>query len=121
MLVTAATVCVLSSSGSHSAGHVLAETSAPAIVIHAKRYAFVPSQITLQAGRTVRLTFISDDVPHSIAIPGLQIDVPIAGNPVSEVVITPSAAGDFTGMCTRYCGADHDKIAFVVHVIEQRQ
>jgi cytochrome c oxidase subunit 2 len=91
------------------------------IVIHAKRYAFVPSQITLQTGHPVRLVFVSDDVPHSITIPGLQIEAPIARNAVNQVVIAPPAAGDFAGECTRYCGVGHDRMKFVVHVLKQIQ
>jgi cytochrome c oxidase subunit II len=111
----------LSLGGSSGMLHAFADPSVPVIVIHAKRYAFAPSQITLQAGRTVRLVFVSDDVPHSIAIPGLHIELPIVRNPKSQVVITPTETGDFAGECARYCGVGHDKMTFVVHVLKQSQ
>ena len=94
-----------------------AEAAPPVVVIHAKRFAFVPSQITLEAGKTVRLVFITDDVPHSIAVPELGIDMLIRRLRSNQIVITPASAGNFAGECTRYCGADHDRMRFVIHVV----
>ncbi|HCT60891.1 MULTISPECIES: cupredoxin domain-containing protein [Acidobacterium] len=88
----------------------------PVIVVHARRFAFVPAQITLRVGQPVRLVFVSDDVTHSITIPGLGIDLPIRRGYPAEIVVTPSRRGDFRGECTHYCGAGHDRMKFVVHV-----
>lgn len=95
-------------------GH--AATKMPVIVVHARRFAFVPSQITLQVGQPVRLVFVSDDVTHSITIPGLSIDMPIRRGYPAETVLTPDKRGNFPGKCTHYCGAGHDRMKFVVHV-----
>lgn len=93
-----------------------AATKMPLIVVHAKRFAFVPDQITLRKGRPVRMIFVSDDVTHSITIPGLGIDLPIRRGYPAEIVVTPNKRGDFRGECTHYCGAGHDRMKFVVHV-----
>lgn len=94
-----------------------AKSTPPEIVIYAKRYEFVPSRITVEAGKPVRLVFISKDVTHSIAVPDLGIDMPIVRNRSNQVVITPAKTGDFAGECARYCGIHHDKMTFVVHVV----
>lgn len=94
-----------------------AESAPPVIVIHAKRFAFVPSQITLEAGKPVHLVFVTNDVTHGIAVPGLGIDMPIWRFRSNQIVITPATAGDFKGECTRYCGVGHDKMKFVIHVV----
>jgi cytochrome c oxidase subunit 2 len=93
-----------------------AETKMPVIVVRARRFAFVPAQITLRVGQPVRLVFVSDDVTHSITIPGLAIDMPIRRGHPAETILTPSKRGDFPGKCTHYCGAGHDRMKFVVHV-----
>lgn len=87
------------------------------ITIHAKRYAFVPAEITVHVGKPTRLIFVSDDVPHGIAVPGLSIDLPINKKPAS-LVVTPESIAEFTGRCTRYCGSGHDEMKLTIHVIK---
>lgn len=86
------------------------------IEIHAKRYAFTPSELTLQKGETVTLRLISDDVPHSLQVPGLKINSPIVKGHPTDVIITPESAGDFKGKCGRFCGSGHGSMIFNVHV-----
>jgi len=90
----------------------------PAITIHARRYEFVPSSITLTAGKPVRLIFISDDVAHGIAIDGLFTDRNIDPGKPAVITVTPSTVGDFPGVCSRYCGAGHERMKFLVHVVQ---
>jgi cytochrome c oxidase subunit 2 len=87
------------------------------IAIHAKQYAFVPSQITIHVGQSVRLVFVSDDVPHAISVEGLPIDLPITQTP-QAIVITPSKIAELTGRCSRYCGSGHDDMLLTIHVVE---
>jgi cytochrome c oxidase subunit II len=88
----------------------------PAITIHAKRYRFDPSEITLKQGETVQLIFIADDAPHGITVKGLDLDLELPRHAAREKVLTPSTIGDFAGECSRYCGNGHDRMTFVVHV-----
>ena len=91
---------------------------APAtITIHARRFAFVPDEITVHVGQPVRLVFISDDVPHAISVEGLSIDLPITRKP-RAVVITPAKIAELTGMCSRYCGSGHDEMRLTIHIVE---
>lgn len=86
------------------------------IVIHAHRFAFSPSEITLKKGEPVKLQLISDDVSHSLLVPGLQINqLMTKGHPV-EITVTPENAGDFHGQCGRFCGSGHGSMLFTVHV-----
>ncbi len=95
-----------------------AEEPSRTIEIHVHRFAFVPSEITLKPGETVTLHLISDDVPHSLLIPGLKINQEVTkGHPV-DVSVTPGSVGDFRGQCGRFCGSGHGSMLFVVHVKE---
>jgi cytochrome c oxidase subunit 2 len=88
------------------------------VVVHAKRYAFVPSAITLKKGQTVKLILISDDVLHGFVVKGLGIRSDMLPGQRAEVMITPSQVGDFPGTCSVYCGSGHKAMEFVVHVVE---
>jgi cytochrome c oxidase subunit 2 len=88
------------------------------IDIHAHRFAFVPSEVTLKPGETVKLRLYSDDVTHSLRVPGLRINQEISkGRPV-EVTVTPNSVGDFPGQCGRFCGSGHGSMLFVIRVKE---
>jgi cytochrome c oxidase subunit 2 len=86
------------------------------IEIHAHRYAFSPSEITVKKGETVKLELFSDDVPHSLLIKDLDINQTITRGKPSEVTFTPEKSGDFHGQCGHFCGSGHGKMAFAVHV-----
>jgi cytochrome c oxidase subunit 2 len=101
---------------------VVASPAAPAggqqrtIEIHAKRFAFSPAEIEVKMGETITLSLISDDVPHSLLIEGLGVNVAIAKGHANQVQITPTKTGDFPGRCGRFCGSGHGQMRFVVHV-----
>jgi cytochrome c oxidase subunit 2 len=92
-------------------------TDAPrTIEVHAKRFTFTPSEITLQVGETVKLHLTSDDVTHELVIPDLHVAQEInKGKPV-DVTIVADKAGDFPGMCGHFCGSGHGSMTFAVHV-----
>lgn len=86
------------------------------ISVHARKFDFVPAEITLKQGEPVKLLLISDDVPHGLGVDGLQIHAELVkGHPVS-LLLTPSTPGDFTGRCTRFCGTGHRDMHLVIHV-----
>ncbi len=88
------------------------------IEIHARRFEFVPAEITLKKGETVTLSLISEDVNHSLFVEGLGINVKAVKGHVTQAQVTPQQAGDFSGRCGTFCGNGHGKMTFVVHVTE---
>ena len=64
-------ICVVFIQGSSVA---VAQNAARTIEIHAKRFSFSPSEITLKRGETVKLIVSSEDVKHSLFIPDLQVN-----------------------------------------------
>lgn len=93
-----------------------AQTPVQTFEIHAKRFAFVPSEITVRKGEPVTLTVISDDVPHSLLIEDLDVDVAASKGHPSQVTFSAGKPGDFKGRCGKFCGAGHGQMRFVVHV-----
>jgi cytochrome c oxidase subunit 2 len=101
-----------------SAPRAQVQPQAATIVIHARKYQFVPNAITLKKGETVKLVLISDDVRHSLAVRGLGIRSEIRPGRHIEVIVTPTQVGDFPGACSIYCGSGHRNMEFMVHVVE---
>lgn len=88
------------------------------IEVHAKRFAFTPSEINLKPGETVTLHLVSDDVAHSLLISELKVNQEVTkGHPV-DVKVTTTRTGDFRGKCGRFCGSGHGSMTFVVRVKE---
>jgi cytochrome c oxidase subunit 2 len=104
-------------------GVLLLAASLPAqtartIVIHAKRYAFVPDEITLTKGEPVKLEVVSDDVAHSLRIDGLNVNMKVNAGQTADYEVTPEATGNFAGKCGIFCGSGHGKMLFTVHVVD---
>lgn len=96
----------------------LAQGPARTIEIHAKRFSFTPSEITIKRGETVDLKIVSEDVTHGFVIKELNINREISKNHPVDVVVTPQTAGDFHGQCGRFCGSGHGKMTFTIHVTD---
>jgi cytochrome c oxidase subunit 2 len=103
-------LCVLFSST------MRAEPAARTIEVHAHRYAFEPSNIVMTAGETIRLRLISDDVPHSLLVKQLSIDLTTTKANPGELVFKADTPGDYAGRCGRFCGSGHGRMVFTVHV-----
>lgn len=95
-----------------------AQEATRTIEIHAKRFSFQPSEITIKKGEPVKLLLTSDDVSHSLLIEGLHVNGTMTKGHVTEVLLTPDTAGDFHGKCGRFCGSGHGSMTFTVHVTD---
>ena len=96
-----------------------AQSSPRRIEVHARRFSFIPAEITVEKGEPVTLALTSDDVSHSLVVEGLHINSPITKGRFTEVTLTPEAAGDFKGKCGRFCGSGHGSMIFTIHVVEK--
>lgn len=96
-----------------------AEPSPQTITVHAKKFSFVPAEITVKKGDPVKLVVISDDVPHSLVVKELNVNVAVAKAHPGETTFTPEKTGDFKGMCGRFCGMGHGSMQFTVHVTDK--
>ncbi len=93
-----------------------AQDAVRTIEVHARRFSFVPAEITVKNGETVKLHLISDDVPHSLLVKELGINQQVTKGHPSDVTFTAKSVGDFHGRCGRFCGSGHGSMLFTVHV-----
>jgi len=95
-----------------------AADAAQRIEIVAKRFTYVPSEITLKKGQPVTLSFRSEDVTHGIKFAELNLQTEIHKGTSSELSFTPTKTGDFVGHCSHFCGSGHGSMILTMHVTE---
>jgi cytochrome c oxidase subunit II len=86
------------------------DAPAPRVVrITAERFAFTPSEVTVEPGTTIEFVLTSDDTSHGFRIVGQSVDVaiPKRGRGEARLRFTPPAAGVYVFECSRMCGAGH--------------
>ena len=88
------------------------------VEITAKRFAFIPNEITLKKGETVKLKIVSEDVTHGLYLKPLKIDADIQPGKTTEITVTPQNAGKFTAICDHFCGVNHGNMKMTVVVEE---
>jgi cytochrome c oxidase subunit 2 len=76
------------------------------------------NEIRLPRGRAAAVSLASDNVIHSFWIPSLAGKVDMIPGRITRLMLEPTVAGSFRGVCAEYCGASHARMAFVVEVME---
>jgi cytochrome c oxidase subunit II len=92
--------------------------SAQRIEITAKRFEFVPNQITLKKDRPVVLVFRSNDVAHGIVEKDLNLKADIPKGRSMEVQLTPQSTGTFVAKCGHFCGSGHGQMHLTIIVTD---
>jgi len=88
----------------------LSYQQAPKIIkVSAERFAFSPSEITIEKGTVIEFHLTSEDTDHGFRIIGTSVDVaiPKRRRGVTVVTYTADTAGRFVIECSRPCGAGH--------------
>ena len=86
------------------------------VEITAKRFGFVPEQISLKKGEPVTLRLHSEDVTHGFFMRKLKIDAEVEAGKTTDVTITPEVAGSYTTICDHFCGANHGNMKMTIVV-----
>jgi cytochrome c oxidase subunit 2 len=79
------------------------------INVSAERFAFTPSEITVEKGTVIEFHLTSEDTDHGFRIIDTDVSVRIPKRRRGETVVkyTADTAGRFIIECTRPCGAGH--------------
>jgi len=95
-----------------------ASAQRPRVVrIEARRFAFRPGEVTLQAGVPVILEFTTADVVMGFSAPGLNLRADIVPGQVAQLAFTPQKTGAFEYLCDIFCGDGHEKMTGMIRVI----
>lgn len=74
------------------------------ITVSAINWSFEPTEIKVNKGDTIKLTFKNEEGVHGISIPDLGVIINGAG----ETEFTVNEKGTFEFMCPIQCGQGHD-------------
>lgn len=101
-----------------SPGIIRAQSGPRTIEIHAKKFAFDPSDITLKKGQPVILVLKSSDVAHGLRFRELNVDLRARSGTPAQTQFTPEKTGDFVGHCSVFCGSGHGSMKLTLHVVD---
>jgi cytochrome c oxidase subunit 2 len=96
------------------------EASAPeqVIKITAKKFEFIPNQITLKKGVPVVLELTSEDRAHGFNAPELNARTAILPGKATTLRLVPEKAGSFDFFCDIFCGSGHEGMNGKINVTE---
>jgi cytochrome c oxidase subunit II len=77
------------------------------ITINVTDWSFSPSMIAVAKGEKVQLKLVGGTGIHSLAVPGLGMNVRIEAGQTVTVDLPTDTAGTFDAMCRIPCGAGH--------------
>ena len=75
--------------------------------IDARQYAYSPSELKVNAGDTVTLQLVSNDVVHGLYVDGYDISVEADPGQTATLTFTADKPGSFRFRCNVTCGAMH--------------
>lgn len=91
---------------------------AQTVKIMAKRFEYVPNEITLKKGVPAVLELVSSDRRHGFHIHDLRIREDVMPGQSVFVRFTPEKAGRFAFECDVFCGTGHEEMSGVIVVVE---
>jgi cytochrome c oxidase subunit 2 len=94
----------------------LARSQEKVIKILAKKFEYVPSEITIEKGVPVVLEFTTDDVTMGFYSKELNASAEIVPGKATRVRIVPEKAGTYEFICDVFCGEGHEDMAGKIHV-----
>jgi cytochrome c oxidase subunit 2 len=87
------------------------------IKVLAKKFEFVPSEITLKQGEPVVLELTSDEVTMGFYCKELNASAEITPDKPVRLRLAPERAGTYDFICDVFCGEGHEDMAGKIHVL----
>jgi cytochrome c oxidase subunit 2 len=102
------------------AERVKTASAGAAQVIHvtAKRFEYVPSEITLKRGVPVVLEITSADRDHGFKVPELGVRADVKPGETTRVRLVPDKTGRFAFRCDVFCGSGHEDMTGELVVVD---
>jgi cytochrome c oxidase subunit II len=110
-------IAAVAAAGMGSAAYVAGQPAEQVIKILAKRFEFVPHEITVKKGIPVLLEFTTADVMMGFNAPDLKVRADILPDKVAQVRFVPQQTGTFVYLCDVFCGKGHEEMSGTITVI----
>jgi cytochrome c oxidase subunit II len=95
---------------------VFAQPDEKVIRIVAKKFEYMPAEITLEKGVPVVLELTTEDVAMGFYAPDFKTDVEIVPGKAVQVRLVPDKSGTFEFSCNVFCGDGHEDMSGRIHV-----
>ena len=99
---------LLGAAGAGLALRALAQAPEDVIHVTARRFVFLPNEITLKLGVPVSLELVSADVVMGFNLPDFKLRTDIIPGQVARLRLLPRRTGTFTFLCDVFCGDGHE-------------
>jgi len=103
--------------GEEAGNPVVAPPPGGDVYIQAARYQFRP-HVRLVAGETYTFHISSVDVQHGFSLQPDNVNFQVLPGYVTQIDLTPRAAGAYTLICNEYCGTGHHLMLGGIEVVE---
>lgn len=90
-----------------TADPVVATGDVQEFTMTAKQWEFIPSEITVNQGDTVKLHITSEDVTHGFALSDFGVNENLTAGNTVDVEFVADKTGTFTYFCSVKCGSGH--------------
>jgi len=103
--------------GAAGATRLLAQPAEEVIRITARKFVFLPREITLKKGVPVVLEFVAPEVVMGFSAPDLKVRTDIIPGEVARLRLVPRNTGSFDFLCDIFCGDGHEGMSGKIHVV----
>ena len=86
------------------------------VKITARKFVFLPREVTLKKGQPVILEFTTADVVMGFNCPEFNVRADIIPGQTARVRFTPDKAGAFIFLCDIFCGEGHEGMSGMLKV-----
>jgi len=81
------------------------------VYIIARAWMFIPNEIRVPVGSEVTFYITAIDYQHGFLLEGTNLNVQVIPGHVSSMTLTFDTPGEFSYICTEYCGTAHMTMA----------
>ena len=95
----------------------LAQPKEKVIRITARKFAYLPGEVTLKKGVPVVLEFTAADVVMGFNAPDFNVRADLVPGQVARVRLVPDKVGNFEYLCDIFCGDGHEQMHGRIKVV----
>lgn len=108
---------IVTAAGAVFGAGVTAQPEERVVRIVARKFVFLPNDITLKVGEPVVLEFTALEVVMGFSAPELKQRVDIVPGQVARLRMVPDRVGTFDFLCDIFCGEGHEGMSGKIRVV----
>ena len=95
----------------------LGQSEETVVRIRAKKFEYLPAQVTLKLGVPVVFELTSEDVNMGFNLPDFKLRTDVIPGKVARLPFTPDRVGTFDFYCDIFCGDGHEDMSGTMRVV----